>query len=120
MKYGEKGDYSKHGFKASKIYYAMTAEVPEIYDYHYKRVDGEWVPDLNRPIYKIDTLDVFQQELILDGLQSRYKERFEKLAEFHASKKREDDEICQNLVCYIEQKLKPNTHDDFQLCLPLS
>lgn len=119
MKHGEKGDYSKHGFKASEIYYAMTAEVPEIYDYHYKRVDGEWVPDLNRPIYKIDTLDVFQQELILDGLQPEYSERLKKLSEFHASKKREDDERYQNFIRYMEQKSKSNTDNGSQQCLPL-
>lgn len=119
MKYGENGNYKKHGFRASEIYYAMTAEVPEIYDYHYKRVDGKLVPDLDRPIYKIDRLEVFQQELILDSLRYRYEDRLKKLAEFHLAQKYEDDERYQNFIAYIQKKSKTDTDSDSQQCLPL-
>lgn len=106
MKYGENGNYTKRGFKASEIYYAMTAEVPEICGYGYKRVDGQLVPDLNKPIYSIDRLDEFQQEFILDGLRARHEERLKKLDKFHAANKREDDERYQNFVSYMQQKIK--------------
>lgn len=119
MRYGENGNYSKRGFRASEIYYAMTAEVPEIYEYHRKVVNGIFVPDLTRPIYKIDTLDEFQQEFILDGLRSRYEDRLKKLDEFHAAMKRENDEKYQNFICYMQQKSKAKTEPDSQQCLPL-
>ena len=114
MKHGEKGNYKRHGFRASEIYYAMTAEIPDIYAYHMKRVNGNFVPDLTRPIYKIDRLDEFQQEFILDGLRPRYEDRLKKLAEFHAAMKHENDEKYQNFICYMQQKLKTKTEPDSQ------
>lgn len=114
MKHGENGNYKRHGFRASEIYYAMTAEIPDIYAYHKKRVNGKFVPDLTRPIYKIDRLDEFQQELILDGLRPRYEDRIKKLAEFHAAMKRENDEKYQNFICYMQQKSKTKTEPDSQ------
>jgi len=119
MVHGENGNYSEHGFRASEVYYAMTGREPEIYGYRHKRVKGEFVLDFSRPIYKIDRLDIFQQELILDGLQPEYSERLKKLSEFHASKKREDDERYQNFIRYMEQKSKSNTDNGSQQCLPL-
>lgn len=104
MRKGEKGDYRRKGFKASEIYYAMTAEIPEIHSYKHKWENGIPVPDLTKPIYAIDRMDEFQQEFILDGLRGRYEERIEKLNEFHAKTKREGDERYQNFMAYMRLK----------------
>ena len=91
---------------ASEIYYAMTAEVPEIYSYEKTWKDGVLVPDLTKPIYAIDRMDEFQQEFILDSLRERYEERIKKLEEFHSKSKREDEERYQNYIAYRQQKHK--------------
>gem|GEM_PF-4143446 len=116
LRYGEHGSFKNKGFKASEIYYAMTAETPEIYDYDWSWKDGEWVPDPGKPIYLIDTLSEFQQEFILDGLKEKYKERIEKLEKFHARNRREEEERYQNYIAYRQQKEKSAQ----QQCLPLS
>ena len=94
----------------------MTAEVPEIHDYEKTWKDGILVPDITKPIYLIDTLDEFQQEFILDGLAGKYKERINKLDEFHRRSRRDDEERYQNYIAYRYQKEKSSP----QQCLPLS
>jgi hypothetical protein len=106
MKYGENGNYKRHGFKASEIYYAMTGETPEIIGYQSFWRDGEIETDYSKPIYRIDTLHEFQQEFILDGLDPKYKQRLEKLKDFHLQNKRQDDEKYQNFIAYVQQKSK--------------
>lgn len=116
LRYGEHGSFKRKGFKASEIYYAMTAEIPEVGGYEETWQDGQLVPDLNRPIYAIDMLEEFQQEFILDGLKNKYKERIEKLEKFHARNRREEEERYQNYIAYRQQKEKSAQ----QQCLPLS
>ena len=93
----------------------MTAEVPEIHDYEKTWKDGVLVPDINKPIYYIDTLNEFMQELILDGLAEKYKERIDKLDAFHRENRRQDEERYQNYIAYRQQKEKSAQ----QQCLPL-
>jgi len=93
----------------------MTAEVPEIHSYEKTWKDGVLVPDPAKPIYAIDRLEEFQQELILDSLQGKYKERIRKLEEFHAKNKREHEERYQNYIAFKQQKQKSAQ----QQCLPL-
>jgi hypothetical protein len=116
LKYGEHGSFKNKGFQASEIYYAMTAEIPEVGSYEKTWQDGQLVPDLDRPIYAIDMLEEFQQELILDGLEEKYKQRMEKLEKFHARNRREEEERYQNYIAYRQQKEKSAQ----QQCLPLS
>jgi len=87
----------------------MTAEIPEIGGYEETWQHGQPVPDLSRPIYAIDTLEEFQQELILDGLKDKYEERIKKLEKFHARNRREEEERYQNYIAYRHQKEKSAT-----------
>lgn len=100
---GEMGDFRRAGFKASEIYYAMTGREPEVYHYIKKKKGKDFV---DIPIYRIDRMDRFQQEFILDGLHKEWIERMEKVKEFLAKKKYMDDERYQNFIAYMIQKNK--------------
>lgn len=97
------GDFRRAGFKASEIYYAMTGREPEVYDYIKKKKGKDFV---YIPIYRIDRMDRFQQEFILDGLHKEWIERMEKVAKFLVKKKYMEDERYQNFIAYMIQKNK--------------
>lgn len=103
MIYGEKGNFTRKGFKASEIYYAMTGREPEILDYIKKKKGKDFV---HIPIYSIDRMERFKQEFILEGLHKEWIERIDKLAIFLAKEKYSNDERYQNFIAYMTQKNK--------------
>lgn len=103
MIYGEKGNFIRKGFKASEIYYAMTGREPEILAYIKKKKGKDFV---HIPIYRIDRMERFQQEFILEGLHKEWIERIDKLAIFLAKEKYSNDERYQNFIAYMIQKNK--------------
>jgi len=107
MIYGEKGNFTRKGFKASEIYYAMTGREPEILDYIKKKKGKDFV---HIPIYSIDRMERFKQEFILEGLHKEWIERIDKLAIFLAKEKYSNDERYQNFIAYMTQKNKPKNN----------
>jgi hypothetical protein len=101
---GENGSFKRKGFQASEIYYAMTGEVPVVHHYKQAYIGGVWDVDLDDPVYWIDTLDTLQQEFILDGLRDKWEKRLENLRLLEIQERREQDQLYQNFMAYLQQK----------------
>ncbi len=82
----------------------MTGEVPVVHHYKQAYIDGVWDVDLNDPVYWIDTLDTLQQEFILDGLRDTWEKRLENLKLLEIQERREQDQLYQNFMAYLQQK----------------
>lgn len=82
----------------------MTGEVPVVHHYKQTYIDGVWDVDLDDPVYWIDTLDTLQQEFILDGLRGEWEERLENLKLLKIQERREQDQLYQNFIAYLQQK----------------
>lgn len=82
----------------------MTGEVPVVHHYKQVCIDGVWDVDLDEPVYWIDTLDTLQQEFILDGLRDEWEKRLENLKLLKIQERREQDQLYQNFMAYLQQK----------------
>jgi len=101
---GENGSFKRKRFKASENYYAMTGEVPVVHHYKETYIGGVWDIDPDDPVYWIDTLDTLEQEFILDGLKGKWEKRLENLKLLKIQERREQDQLYQNFIAYLEQK----------------
>lgn len=82
----------------------MTGEVPVVHHYKKAYIGGVWDVDLDDPVYWIDTLDTLQQEFILDGLRDKWEKRLENLKLLKIQERREQDQLYQNFMAYLQQK----------------
>ena len=82
----------------------MTGEVPVVHHYKETYIGGVWDIDLDDPVYWIDTLDTLEQEFILDGLKGKWEKRLENLKLLKIQERREQDQLYQNFMAYLEQK----------------